>query len=398
VVTVDPRALRAGYSEAFNFGAQYELTSNTRVEVSYVGNRGHRLTDTALAYNEAPTSTFLRFAQDPVIGPNLNGFSNYVCDAPTAASYGINYPYKGFCGPLLSAIAPYPQLAQAESNFWFFPNLLYVGLPLGQSYYDSMIVDVVKRTGRGLTMDMSYTLSRQEGDTFSAQQENNGFYTPIQDFSHMGVAAHSLTNFDQTHVVKGFVSYELPFGRGRRWLADQNPVLNRIVGGWTMTGLFLYYSGQPFQVGVPNPYYPQWGNFYPNFNLSGFRGPADPTKFVPVPANQQPPAQDFYMPKSVASAPALGQLGVGPPAISALRCPGQANENASILKYVPMGAEGQYRLSFRVEFYNIFNRHYYNINGCGGNKPNNIGAANYGQILGVNDNPRNGQFAIRFEF
>ncbi len=46
VVTVDPRALRVGYSEAFNFGAQYELTSNTRVEVSYVGNRGHRLTDT----------------------------------------------------------------------------------------------------------------------------------------------------------------------------------------------------------------------------------------------------------------------------------------------------------------------------------------------------------------
>jgi carboxypeptidase family protein len=398
VVTVDPRALRVGYSEAFNFGAQYELTSNTRVEVSYVGNRGHRLTDTALAYNEAPTSTFLRFAQDPVIGPNLNGFSNYVCDAPTAASYGINYPYKGFCGPLLSAIAPYPQLAQAESNFWFFPNLLYVGLPLGQSYYDSMIVDVVKRTGRGLTMDMSYTLSRQEGDTFSAQQENNGFYTPIQDFSHMGVAAHSLTNFDQTHVVKGFVSYELPFGRGRRWLADQSPVLNRIVGGWTMTGLFLYYSGQPFQVGVANPYYPQWGNFYPNFNLSGFHGPADPTKFVPVPANQQPPPQDFYMPKSIASAPALGQLGAGPPAISALRCPGQANENASILKYVPMGAEGQYRLSFRVEFYNIFNRHYYNINGCGGNKPNNIGAGNFGQILGVNDNPRNGQFAIRFEF
>jgi hypothetical protein len=398
VVNVDPRALRVGYSDAFNFGAQYELTPNMRVEASYVGNRGHRLTDTALAYNEAPTSTFLHFAQDPIIGPKLNGFSNYVCSPADAASYGIKYPYTGFCGPLLSAIAPFPQLAQAESNFWFFPNLLYVGLPLGQSYYDSLIVDVVKRTGRGLTMDMSYTLSRQEGDTFSAQQEGNGFYTPIQDFSHMGVAAHALTNFDQTHVVKGFVSYELPLGRGRRWLADQGRVLNRIVGGWTMTGLLLYYSGQPFQVGVSNPYYPQWGNFYPNFDLSGFHGPSDPTKFVPVQPNQPVPTQDFYMPQSVASAPALGQLGAGPPAISALRCPGQANENASILKYVPMGSDGRYRLSFRAEFYNIFNRHYYNINGCGGNKPNNSGAANFGQIFGVNDNPRTGQFAVRFEF
>jgi hypothetical protein len=397
VVTVDPRALRVGYSDAFNFGAQYELTQNMRVEVAYVGNRGHRLTDTALAYNQAPTSTFQHFAQDPVIGPTLNGFSNYVCSQSDAAGYGIKYPYSGFCGPLLSAVAPYPQLAQAESNFWFFPNLLYVGLPLGQSYYDSMIVDVVKRTGRGLTMDMSYTLSRAKGDTFSAQQEGNGFYTPIQDFNNMGVAAKAITNFDQTHIVKGFVSYELPFGKGRRWLADQNRAVNRIVGGWNITGLFLYYTGQPFQVGVPNPYYPQWGNFYPNFNLSGFHGPSDPGKFVPLQPNQTPPPQNFYMPQSVASAPALGQFGAGPPAISELRCPGQANENASILKYVPLGADGQYKLSFRAEFYNLFNRHYYNINGCGGSRAS-VGASNFGQINGVNDNPRNGQFAIRFDF
>ena len=37
--SIDPRALRVGYSDAFNFGVQYELTPNTRVEASYVGNR-----------------------------------------------------------------------------------------------------------------------------------------------------------------------------------------------------------------------------------------------------------------------------------------------------------------------------------------------------------------------
>ena len=50
-VEVDPRALRLGYSEAFNLGVQQQLTTNMRLEVSYVGNRGHRLTDTALAWN-----------------------------------------------------------------------------------------------------------------------------------------------------------------------------------------------------------------------------------------------------------------------------------------------------------------------------------------------------------
>jgi hypothetical protein len=387
--SIDPRALRVGYSDAFNFGAQYELTPNMRVEASYVGNRGHRLTDTALAWNQGPTSEFLRLANmyastnDP-----LNGFNHYVCSPADAAANGITYPYAGFCAPVLAAIAPYPQMAATEGSYWFFPDLLYAGLPLGQSYYDSMIIDVVKRTGRGLTMDMSYTLSRQEGDTFSAQQEFNGYYTPIQDFNNMGAAAHSLTNYDQKHIVKGFVSYQLPFGKGQRWLAGQRSVVNRIVGGWTLAGLFLYASGQPFQVGVQNPYYPLWGNLYPNFDLTGFTGPANQKNF---------PTVQTYIPGTVATAPAPGQLGTGPAAISALRCPGQANENASILKYVPLGSDGQYKLSFRAEFYNLFNRHTYDINGCGGER-STVGFSNFGQINGVNDGPRNGQFAIRFDF
>jgi hypothetical protein len=301
----------------------------------------------------------------------------------------VTYPYSGFCGPVLSAIAPYPQLAQAESNFWYYPNLLYVGLPRGQSYYDSVVVDFVKRTGRGLTLDMSYTWSRQEGDTYSAQQEGNGYYTAIQDFNNIGVAAHSLTGYDLTHVVKGYVTYELPFGKGRRWMANQNRWVNGILGGWNMTWLLKYNSGQPFLISAQNPYWPQWGNIYPNYNLSGFKGPNDPRKF---------PTQTVYIPATVATQPAVGQLGQGPLALGSLRCPGAADEDASLLKYFPMGSDGQYKLSFRAEFYNVFNRHYYDIIGCGGNPRATVGAGNFGVINGVNSNPRLGQFGFHFEF
>ncbi|SPE23826.1 putative Cna B-type protein [Acidobacteriia bacterium SbA2] len=395
-VAVDPRALELGYSEAFNFGIQHELTSNTRLEISYIGNRGHHLTDTALAWNEGPTSTFLRLVNQV---PGLWAFSNYVCSPADAASYGIQYPYTangGFCGPLLSAIAPFPQMAQAEANYWFLccGNLAYVGLPLGQSFYDSMVFNLVKRTGRGLTMDMSYTWSRQEGDSFSAQQDYNNFYTGVQDFSNMRQVAHAVTGYDLTHVVKGFMSYELPFGKGRPWLAGQNRIVNGVVGGWTLAGIVLYNTGQPFEVGAANPYWPLWGNIFPQFNLSA--GPSSPGKFVPVPVGSTPPPGNFYMPQSVASNPAVGVLPPSP-ATSALRCPGQANENVSLLKNFTMGSDGQYRLSFRTEFYNLFNRHYYNIVGCAGSRAS-IGASNFGQITGVADNPRNGQFAIRFDF
>jgi hypothetical protein len=398
-VAVDPRALELGYSEAFNFGVQQELSPNTRLEISYIGNRGHHLTDTALAWNEGPTSTFLRLVNQ---NPGLWAFSNYVCSPADAASYGVAYPYTangGFCGPVLAAIAPFPHMAQAEANYWFLccGNLAYVGLPLGQSFYDSLVFNVVKRTGRGLTMDLSYTWSRQEGDSFSAQQDYNNFYTGVQDFSNMRQAAHAVTGYDLANIVKGFVSYELPFGKGRPWLASQNRWVNGVVSGWNLSGIVLYNSGQPFEVGAANIYWPLWGNIYPQFNLTGFAGPSNPRKFVPVPVGQTPPPGNFYMPLSVASNPVAGILPPSP-ATSALRCPGQANENVSLLKNFTMGSDGQYRLSLRTEFYNLFNRHYYNIIGCGGNRASVGNTANFGRITGVADNPRQGQFAIRFEF
>jgi hypothetical protein len=400
LVSIDPHALLAGYSDAFNFGAQYEVTPNMRIEVAYVGNRGHHLPDTALAWNEPSAKTFFNAIN---ANPGINGFNDYVF-CPTKGApitgqgvVGFTCPYDNFYGPALGTIAPYPQVANAWGTTWFYYNQLYVGLPIAQSFYNSMIIDVVKRTGRGLTMDVSYALSRQEGDSYTSQTEGNNYYTGVQDFSNLSQAAHTLTNYDQKHALKGFLRYELPFGKGQRWLHDGGRVLNAFVSGWSVSGLFKYYSGQPFQAVVDNPYYLAWGTFYPNFNLSGFTGPSDPRKYqVPTDPNK-PPAVNFYMPQSVASAPSAGQLGTGPGAISALRCPGGANEDAGILKYFSMGSDGQYKLSFRAEYFNLFNRHYYNINGCGGNKAT-IGKSNFGQIFGVNSDPRIGQFAVRFTF
>lgn len=396
-VSMDPRALRLGYSEAFNVGIQQQLTPNTRLEIAYVGNRGHRLTDSSLAWNETSTSNFLAMVRQ---NPGINPYDDYIyCSAvtgPSVANYGAPCPYVGFYGPAMAATAPLPQMANAEATYWYYANLQYAGLPLGQSFYDSMVVDVVKRAGRGLTMDMSYDWSRQEGDSFSAQQEYNGFYTGIQDFSNMHQAAHAVTGYNLTSVVKGFASYELPIGRGKSWMANSNKVVDGVIGGWTVAGTVNYYTGQPFRVGAANPYWPLWGDIYPQFNLAGYKGPSNPKNYVPIGANSTAPAGNFYMPASVASNPPAGVLPPSP-STSALSCPGQASENTSLLKNERVGPDAKYRISMRVDFYNLLNRHYYNIQGCGGNSAS-IGAGNFGEILGVSDNPRQGQFAIRLDF
>jgi hypothetical protein len=73
------------------------------------------------------------------------------------------------------------------------------------------------------------------------------------------------------------------------------------------------------------------------------------------------------------------------------------NEDASLLKYFSMGADGRYKLSFRAEFYDVLNRHSYFLNGCSGTSTTPT-SSNFGQITGVTGGPRTGQFAMRFTF
>jgi hypothetical protein len=416
LVYTDPHSLMPGFADTINLGVQYELTPNMRLEVAYVGNRGHHLPDTALAWNEPSASTFLNVEKlNPGLQPYGDfsswNFSGTGCTkggpVPSGFGFGAPYvgitcPYTGFTGPALAALAPSPQLANWSTATWFFYDLYYAGLPVGQTSYNSMVVDLVKRTGRGLTMDVNYTYSRQRGDTYTSAQEYNAYYTPVQDFGNMSAAANSLTGYDLTHIVKGYVTYQLPFGKGQRWMSDKKGFVNALVGGWSANTIVLYTSGQPFHVGVSQPFYPIWGTFYPNFNPTP-PGHASPSGFSGAAAAA--PGSTYYYPyfgPSVATAPVSKDgtvvgFGSGGAYDGALRCPGQANENASLLKYFKMGSDGQYQLSMRVEFYNLFNRHYYAINGCGGSQTN-IGDNNFAAVTGVNTTQRTGQFGARFTF
>jgi len=385
VVNIDPRSLSAGYTENFNIGTQFQLTPSMMFEVSYIGNRGHRLQDSALAFNEANPSQFFKLV-------NAGTAFNYVCSPKDAAANGVPYPYSGFCAPAVAAIAPFPQLAEGLTTYWYYPNLYYVGLPLGQSFYDSMVARLVKRAGSGLTMDFSYTLSRQEGNTFTNWGESYNF-SGIQDMTNLSEAAHTLSPYDQTSVVKGFVTYQLPFGHGRRWVGNSGKVVNAIVSGWSVSGLFLYSTGQPITLYAPNDYYPAWAAVYVNYDLAGYHG----NVFNKSTFNPAGGSGNQYFPMSVASAPAYGKLGTGPVRTAALRCPGNDSEDASLLKYFSMGSEGRFKLSFRLEFYNLLNRHSYFLNGCQGTSTS-PGSSNFGQVLGVSGSPRTGQFAARFTF
>lgn len=386
VVTIDPNALLDGYTDNFNLGVQYEVSKNMVVEASYIGNRGHHLQDSALGNDQGDATTFFNLIKTG------NAF-NYVCDAATAAKTGVPYPYRGFCAPALAAIAPYPQIAEAETTYWFYPVLYYVGLPRGQSYYDSMVLQFTRRSPTGLTLNLNYTLSRQQSDTFNNFGDSYDV-AGIQDFNNLQEAAHTLSVYDQKHVFKGAVVYELPFGHGKHFLASQSKLVDRLVSGWRFSGLVLYASGQPLTFYSSNYYYyPAWAATYVNYNLAGYNGSQfDPGKFQQPTASNPTPAGDLYFPKTVAVNPAYGDLGNGPARIDALRGPGIKSENVSLIKNTSFGREGRFRLQIRAEFYNLFNRHNF------ANPDTNLSSPTFGYITSVNTSPRAGQFGARFEF
>jgi hypothetical protein len=323
---------------------------------------------------------------------NSPNFYDWVYDSASAAAAGVPYPYSGFAGFAFQAIAPYPQVTAEYSPIY------YVGTPTGHSTYDSMVLEVVKRTGSGLTMDFNYTLSRSLGDVLTNFGENwwNGSF---QNFYDLSQDQQTLTAYDQKHVVKGYVTYQLPFGNSHRLLANKGRFVNGLVGGWSVSGLVLYASGNPlffYSTNVRNDYAPwayTWSAVYMNYNLAGYNGRKfSPGSYVVPTASNPTPTQDLYFPASVVSDPVAGQLGQGPAAINALRGFGTASEDASILKYFSMGSDGRYKLSLRVEFYNLFNRHSFS------NPFTDPTSAQFGYVTGVTGSPRQGQFGARFQW
>src|SRR5262249_21314957 len=56
------------------------------------------------------------------------------------------------------------------------------------------------------------------------------------------------SDFDVRHVFRGFAIWDVPVGRGRRFLSQSSGLLNALVGGWQINGILDASSGFPFSV------------------------------------------------------------------------------------------------------------------------------------------------------
>jgi len=79
--------------------------------------------------------------------------------------------------------------------------------------------------------------------TFSKQVFQNG-YNDVQQL----VPQRSIYQYDQPQAIKATAVYQLPFGKGRRFVNSSNGLISRLVGGWEANILFNYHSGLPWRL------------------------------------------------------------------------------------------------------------------------------------------------------
>lgn len=330
---VDPNAGRPPRIQQWNITLQRELSRDLVVQAAYVGNRAAWLqNDSLVDYNALTPERLASFGLDVNKSTDRSLLSSQLGSSAVVAR-GFKAPYAGF--PLTSTLAqslrPFPQFGTI-SSLW---------APLGNSYYDSLQTTLVKRMSHGVDASVAYTWSKNLTNTYN---EAGGSIFINDPFNRKN--AKSFSPNDQPQVLAIGFGYQMPvFGMVRT-----NRILRSAVGGWSLRGVFRYASGLP----IPVPTAQSNLNAYLFRNTVANRVPGVPLFTQDLNCHCFDPNKTLVFNPAAWVDPPAGQYGSSSPYYNDYRYQRRPKESASLAKTMRVGE--RYRIDFRAEFFNIFNR------------------------------------------
>ncbi len=356
-VDIIDRNQKTPYAQSWNVMIQRRLPSDILLDAAYAGSRGTHLPG-ILEWNQLdPTymalgSQLNRQVPNPFYGAIREG------------------PLSEQTVPLGQALRPYPQYLGVSSR-----DATY-----GSSIYHALSIKVERRFSKGVSLLASYTWSKLIDDVIPSR---TGF--PGESFSSGTLQNYafrrnerSLAAFDTPQTLVATAVYEIPVGRGRRWLNGKG-VVESILGGWQVNAIAAIQSGPPLQITGGNASGAFAGTQRPNW--SG----VDATKQGPISNRLE---QYFDTSAFIINAPFT--FGNAPRLMPNLRAPGMANLDLSLFKVVKL--RERLRLQVRGEAFNALNRVQFNT-------PNtNINSSAFGRISSQANSPRDVQIALKILF
>ena len=373
------RALNQAPSEqAWSLDIQHQLPWSTVLHAAYIGRKGTHLY--AMGYAN----------QFDALPPNIaGGFranpSYYLEQVPN--------PFEGLIPgsadlsaptiPRWKLYVPYPQYSAGTGT-----GLSSSFVPWANSIFHSLQLSVEKRFSQGLQFAFTYTLQKSLDDSsigssgYSFLLGGAATSQPnARDPNNLRLD-RSLSAFSIPQIAQLDVVYELPFGHHRKYGSSVNGVVDAIVGGWQLNGIYRVDNGLPVQLGLCGGCgvsLPTYGSQYPDL-------------LAPLRVAGTGNLSQYFANPEVAVKPAPYTGGNAPRILPNARVPGTNNLTASLFKEVPLAFREGARLQVRLEAFNVFNSVQFAA------PDTNVGDVTFGQITAQANQPRQVQVGLKLYF
>ncbi|MCC6825550.1 MAG: TonB-dependent receptor [Acidobacteria bacterium] len=403
------------YTWSFSYGR--ELPAKIWLEAGYQGRLArHLLTgrDAMMLRGDIkdPVSGLTYFQAATLLDIQLQAGAS--ASSVTPIGFFENMWAPGSLGPIFGCPSGIPNCTNTQSVFYAQPwagdwaymasmlddetgtryffqgqyDSLAVYSTVGESDYHGAYLSIRQRLG-GMTWDFNYTFSKsldessglQTGDSFGSTFVLNAFHLRDQ---------RSYSDFDLRHVINFNGVWDVPLGRGRKFGKNMNKFLDVLVGGWTLSNVFRWDSGYPF-----DGFYDGTG-WQTNWNVRSYM-----TMLRKVKTGTYKTANGvnlFADPAQAVTAwrtPHPGETG----SRNAIRMPGTWNIDLGIAKSFNMPYREGHKLTVKVEAFNLTNTPFFSdqsvvlLGYTGSSAPPNFGA-----FTSMANQPRVMQFAVRYDF
>ena len=333
-----PQHIQPAYIQEFNLTTEYAINTNTSLSVGYVGETGQHLID----YRNAN-----------------------------------QLPYAGATAPYLNLVGQGGPLLLTESN--------------AMMNYNAGQATLRHHAAHGFEYTVNYTYARAMTNSAgnygvpNVSGQNGAFQNGYNGHADYGPAGQDVRN-----ALSAIGVYQLPFGRGRQFGSGANRVVDAFVGGWSLSGSVIAYSGFPVTINAPgvsntNTYGQERANQYRKFqihnrSINNWWG-TDPSITNCVTHG----VDDGTCAYGVPADNSFGSASVG-----SERAPGYEQIDSSVFKDFHI-TERQI-VGFRADFFNLFNIASY------ANPDNNVTDSSFGQITNVRSPARQIQLSLHYSF
>src|SRR5581483_2395096 len=249
-----------GYLQSWNMTIERDLGAGMSLELGYVGSKG----------------------------THLSRFKDINLPRRTEAAYLAGIPVQ--------QLRPFPYFNGTIMQFQFHSNSIYNAGQIS-----------LRRRGRGGTffrVNYQYAKSIDDASQLNGTSDD-GLPAAAQDVNNRK-ADRSRSDWDRGHVVTASFSWQIPFGRGRKFLAGAKGIEQGVLGGWQFSGTTFMATGAPITIITAGT----------NLNLGDSQKPNRIATGIPasIPGQRRGVDYPWFDPDAFVAVPSCVSVKVGCPA------------------------------------------------------------------------------------